>query len=217
MVYYHATKIVEAIKCEVVELADDSSPLSVSKSGIIYNLWSRFEALTVLVGRADNVFGPLVIICQGYLFSNICICVYLILQVIDKIQDMSFLFFLIYLISTPLIRLLFSLSFTTKLYVSSCGLSSTVALRFNKSLNYTDKEERKVLQYFLNRLNQIKLSAHPSSFYKIKPSIYLTKLSLIVTYTIILLQSNNKGAAGSYSKILEQDQDNSSLPSNIGN
>jgi len=135
---------------------------------------------------------------------------------IGIIQDLSFLFLLIYLISTPLLRLLFSLCFTTKLYVSSCELSSAVALRFNKSFNYIDKEERKVLHYFLNRLNQIKLAAHPSGFYKIKPSIYLTKLSLIVTYTIILLQSNNKVPAGSYSKNLEQDQNNSTLPSNIG-
>jgi len=38
--------------------------------------------------------------------------------------------------------------------------------------------------YFLNRLNQIKLATCPSDFYRIKPSIFLTMLSLIVTYIL---------------------------------
>ena len=57
-----------------------------------------------------------------------------------------------------------------------------------------DEAERQVVRDFLNRTNQVKLAACPSGFYKIKPAIFLTLLSLIVTYTIILLQTNNGGA-----------------------
>ena len=51
-------------------------PTTGKSDGDIYSLWSRFEALTVMVGRADKLFGSMVVLCQGYLFSNICGCVY---------------------------------------------------------------------------------------------------------------------------------------------
>ena len=40
-------------------------------------------------------------------------------------------------------------------------------------------------------LKQAKLAAQPSSFYRIKRSILLSILSLISTYTIILLQAKS--------------------------
>lgn len=62
---------------EVRELLNDLNT-SLSKSGIIYSLWSRFEALIVMVKRADDVFGPIVIMCQGYLLTSIFSCVFYI-------------------------------------------------------------------------------------------------------------------------------------------
>jgi len=187
LVYYHSAKIVEGFKFEVLcELAHEGS-----KSGIIYNLWSRFEALKVMVQRADRIFGPLVILCQGFLFFNICGFVYIYLEMAMKnmIQGLP-IYFWFYLIS-PLLRLLFTVCFTIQLECSSSELSSTVALYFNKRLHCFDDEERQMTLYFLNRLNQIKLAACPSGFYRIKPSIFLTMLSLILTYTILLLQTND--------------------------
>jgi len=51
--------------------------------------------------------------------------------------------------------------------------------------------KRQMVSSCLSGLNQITLTACPSGFYKIKPSICLTLLSLIVAYTIILLQTSN--------------------------
>ncbi len=106
-----------------------------------------------------------------------------------QLLPISFWFILISLT----LRLLFSMCFTIQLECSSSDLVSVVGFFFNKSLHSSGEEERKMTCYFFDRLNQIKLAACPSGFYKIKlpfPSIFLTMLSLIVTYTIILLQTN---------------------------
>ena len=61
LVYYHAAKIVEGMQWEVRELSNGLTT-SVSKCGTaIYSQWSRFEALTVMVKRADDAFGPVII------------------------------------------------------------------------------------------------------------------------------------------------------------
>ena len=97
-------------------------------------------------------------------------------------------------------RLIFTISFMSRLDGSTSELSSSLALYFNSNkLYYSDGEERQVVRDFLNRLNHIKLAACPSGFYTIKPAIFLTLLSLVVTYLIILLQSN-----GDYIKSLDQ-------------
>jgi len=195
MVYYHAARMVEGMKWEIGELGtNDSSPSNSNKSEIMYSLWSRFEALAEMVGRADKLFGAMVVLCQGNLFTMICCIVYFFMKTImdNSIKEFQIateaLLFCI-LIFQP-IRLLLSISLMSKLEGSSSELISTTALFFNKRLHFSDKEEQKVVRYFLNRLNQIKLTACPSGFYKIKPHIYLTMLSLIVTYTVILMQSN---------------------------
>ena len=196
IVYYHAARMVEGMKWEIRELGTNgSSPSNSIKSGIVYSIWSRFETLTVMVGRTDKLFGPMVILCQGYLFTIICGLVYILLEiimdgVIKEFQLATEAVLLCFIIFQP-IRLLISISLISKLDGSSSELISVTALFFNKRLYYSDKEEQKVVRHFLNRLNQVKLTACPCGFYKIKPHIYLTMLSLIVTYTVILLQSND--------------------------
>jgi len=84
LVYYHSAKIVEGIKFDILlEIASNNPPASPSdssKSGIIYSLWSRFEAITVMVRRADNIFGPLVILCHGYFFFTFVVSFTFILK-----------------------------------------------------------------------------------------------------------------------------------------
>ena len=60
MVYYHAARMVESMKWEIQELGtNDFSPSNSIKSEILYSLWSRFEALAVLLGRTDKLFGAI--------------------------------------------------------------------------------------------------------------------------------------------------------------
>lgn len=113
----------------------------------------------------------------------------------NKVNDDPIFHMLGMLVQQPL-RLIFTISFMGKLHRSSDELLSSVArLFFNSRHMYSlDEEERQIVRDFLNRMNQVKLAACPSGFYEIKPAIFLTILSLIVTYTAILLQTNNGSA-----------------------
>jgi len=194
-VYYHAAKIVESMKFEIQELTRTNNEPSQSQEESIYSVWSRLENLIVLKGRVDKLFGGMVIICHGMLFFNICCFVYSFLDVIkpastaDSSDELSVLLTCLFFYPS---RLVFNVWFMSKLHNSS-GQLLTVVSHF--SLNRTfiaDEKERQIVQSLLGRLNESKLAAYPSGFYQIKPSVVLTLLSLIVTYTIILLQTNIK-------------------------
>ena len=75
-VYYHAANMVEAITCEIREIAKNEGSSSVSNSGMVHSLRSRLETLIAMVDRANKLFGSMVILCQGILFFIICCGVY---------------------------------------------------------------------------------------------------------------------------------------------
>lgn len=192
LVYYHASKFVEALTWEVRELHNGgSSSSNVSKN--VYNLSSRLETLIVMLRRADQLFGGIVILSQGTLFFLICCTVYS-LFVLPSVNDMGILPKILECLILYPPRLLFTVSFMCKLHGSSDDLISEVAHFAHKREYIADKEERRIVGAFLSRLKQAKLSAHPARFYKMKPSVLLTLLSLIVTYTIILMQTNAGGS-----------------------
>ncbi len=161
----------------------------------VYNLRSRFETLTHMVERADRIFGAIIVICHGILFFCICATVYIILYTISNQSDGDFNSLPLYL--TCLFqypsRLLFSVCFMSKLNGSSAKFRSAVAYLSHRLERSSDKEERRIVRSFYGRLKDTKLAACPSGFYKVKPSVLLTLLSLVVSYTIILLQTNNNG------------------------
>jgi hypothetical protein len=53
-----------------------------------------------------------------------------------------------------------------------------------------DKEDHHVLRSFIKQLELDNLGASPSGLYKITSSILLNVATLIITYVIVLLQSN---------------------------
>jgi len=198
MVYYHAANVLEAMKSEVRELTKDPASPS-SKVNTIYSLWSGFETLTEMVRRADHLFGSVVVINQGILFSNICGVVYVLLrmlkmQSVDQPNQQVLISLFCFLFLYPA-RLLFTISFMSKLKVSSCELFSALSFYSNRREYNWDKEERKIVHSFLRRLYQTELAACPSGFYVVKTSVFLSMLSLIVTYSIILLQTTDDNTA----------------------
>jgi len=131
MVYYHAAKNLEALKWETQELINESS--SSDKSNSVYGLWFRFETLAAMVKRADNVFGSIVIINKGVLFFNICGVVYIVFKLMKappSNQESHLMNVLFYVLNNLLLyfcRLLFTISFMSKLSTTSDDLISTVA------------------------------------------------------------------------------------------
>ncbi len=165
---------------EVRELATNSYKTlsSLSQSEIMYSLWSRFEALKMMVGRADDLFGPLIILCQSYLFFNLCGYIYFLLKSMTDsvLEPRSNIVKPLFLLSPLLWRLIVTIS----LHRSCSELLSVLSYFSNQRANCSGKEERRMVSSCLSGLNQI------------KPSIFPTLLSLIVTYTIILLQTSDR-------------------------
>ena len=172
---------------------DDSNDISKG----LKLLWSRYENLRILLHRADNIFGPLVVMSHGLAFFIICTNVYSLLNMIknpEEIPSYPFLTLWIWLyLIINVSRLMIGLFVMSRIECSSRSLLSSVACLSLRRCLDSEKEERRVTKSFLSRLENNKLAAHPSGFYTITPSVGLTLLSLIVTYTIILLQTNNSG------------------------
>ena len=96
----------------------------------------------------------------------------------------------IVIFSAILIRITMSLWLTIRLHRSSDPLLSAILRKFNLSNHWTrmNGRERDLLRSLLRRLENNHLTAIPSGLYQITPPRFLTLLSLIITYTLILLQ-----------------------------
>ena len=191
MVYYHAAKAIRSMEIEIEAIADAQPSNSIKFEANIQRIWCNFESLRLMVNRADDLFGPLVIPQQGLAFFVICGSVFTLISSLSKApedatQGLSiFAFSLIFYPS----RLFFSIGFMTKVHSSSGQLLSTVARISANSWRSMGQDERGLLRSFLSRIQHVKLAAYPSGYYRITKSILLTMLSLIISYTIILLQS----------------------------
>jgi len=92
------------------------------------------------------------------------------------------------------IRILLNVFLIAKVGHSSGSLLTAVVNHSTHRSRASNIEERRVIKSFLGRLEHTTLGANPSGFYKVSPSVLLTLLSLIVSYTIILLQSGSNDA-----------------------
>ena len=189
-VYYYAAKHVEALEIEI-------KATKASDSNSIQFIWFRFEVLRKLVQRIDKLFGPMIICNHGMAFYTLCCFVYYLLTLIRKLEDTEksgadslpwqvVIFFLM----VYNFRLLFSVRMISNVQKYADKLLTTVSNLWVSQCNSATKEQSRVIKAFLARLQFVQLSACPGGLYSLTPSVLLTLLSLIVSYTIILLQSN---------------------------
>ncbi len=189
-VYYHAAKNIEAIEKEVRLLLMNDRFERLTRIKLI---WFRFEEWRRLIRRADQLFGAIIILNHGTSFFLICCDVCSVLNYV-KIQvgnDNGSIenqegFGQILFILANILRLAFSIFMMAKIRDS---LSTTLIHIFNFQYHSAGKEERHMMKSFINRLQFGGLVASPAGFYSITPSILLTMLSLIVTYSVIMLQT----------------------------
>jgi len=195
LVYYHISKMINAMEVELKSVMPRQFNVDerIIKYKSIQLIWSRFENLRVLLTRADSLFGPILVLYHGVTFFVLCSTVFSMLVMVRKPDEREY--FSVYIMSllyTPA-RLLFSFVMISKVHEAADSLKSTVAClstRVERPVSVSSSSRDCVIQCFLNRLQYTKLTASPSDLYKIKPSILLTLLGLIVSYTIILLESN---------------------------
>jgi len=192
-VYYHAAKNIEAIEKEVRLLLMNDRFERLTRIKLI---WFRFEEWRRLIRRADQLFGAIIILNHGTSFFLICCDVCSVLNYV-KIQvgnDNGSIenqegFGQILFILANILRLAFSIFMMAKIPKECDSLSTTLIHISNFQYHSAGKEERHMMKSFINRLQFGGLVASPAGFYSITPSILLTMLSLIVTYSVIMLQT----------------------------
>jgi len=209
LVYYNAAKHVEALERDIQIINQEtrtniggfpSTILSHDELSLkIKAIWFRFEDLRMLIQRADQLLGPIVILNHGTSFFLICCEVFSLFNCMKSrgayalsidsgekpaVPVVALILFLI----ANLLRLFFSIFPIAKIH-KNCDLFVTAIARLSASICCSlNKQERRLTKSFLDRVQFAGLVACPAGFYTITPSVLLTLLSLIITYTIILLQ-----------------------------
>jgi len=206
IIYYHGSKLIQVMKFDIDYMISTTASITNDDAHKNINLelktvWARFENLRILLHRADGLFGSLMILSHGDAFFIVCTTFYSLLNVVmrpDIIysdgyvgEDPYWKFGVFFCFFFHLLRIVIGVFLISKVSQSSSQLRSTVACLMLRRCSLSDKEERRIIKSFMNRLENNQVSACTAGFYNITPSVLLTLLSLIVSYTIILLQSNN--------------------------
>jgi len=168
-------------------LKTESNKFSTDLVDHIQSCWSRFVAIRRGIRRTDQLFGPLIIFNHGTLFFAICGTFYDLFRVLitEQFVPPIMLFSQIMLIS----RLLFGITLMMSVFTFANQLQATVAEILSTHWKSLKKSEHRILSPFMSELQSCQLAASPSSLYCIKPSIFLSMLSLVVTYTIVLIST----------------------------
>jgi len=195
LVYYNISKMINAIEVELESLFlrrfNREGTVAIKYEAIQF-IRSRFENLRVLLTRTDHLFGPILLLNHGIIFVVLCSTVFSLLNMVRQPHEREYLpiFVMTFLLAPS--RLLFSFVMISKVHKAAGSLLSTVACISARPWRPVPIPFSSdcVIQSFMHRLQNTKLAATPSDLYEIRPSILLTLLGLIVSYTIILLQSN---------------------------
>lgn len=156
---------------------------------IFLQIWSKYNLLRQLVKKVDRLFGWMSLLDYGVKFFMICLMSYTILlnsrysPLIDII--IAFIIMLGYLM-----RLFCCVALKSELHQSREKLISLMAAYLNTHWLDICKEERQVFSAFQAQVNRDQLAASPKGIFVVNPALLLTMLSLIVSYLIVLLQSN---------------------------
>lgn len=143
-----------------------------------------YDFISTAVSHVDSLFGLIIVLNCGFNFILTCILTSLTLKdpkrLLLHLPNLSFYF----------LRIVWPIILTSKVYTEAGRLRNAVLSSHTKLSSTLLPSERRCLKTFLMQLQDKQLAACPLNLYNITPSILLTMLSLVVTYTVILMQSN---------------------------
>ncbi len=156
---------------------------------IFLQIWSKYNLLRQLVKKVDRLFGWMSLLDYGVKFFMICLMSYTILHNYrySPLIDIIIAFFIML---GYLMRLFCCVALKSELHQSREKLISLMAAYLNTHWLDMSKEERQVFSAFQGQVNRDQLAASPKGIFVVNPGLLLTMLSLIVSYLIVLLQSN---------------------------
>lgn len=181
--FYHAGK---ALRSLADEFEQNSSQINPASSVGFQQIRLRYERVDNLVGRANRLFGWLIVTNHSVLFFMVCTLLYILLSTFrqpDHVTWISYFFGMMAFV----VPLLVSTLMAAHLHISAGRLRLVVSIALNREI--LDPEESVRATHFLSRMKESPLAARPLNLYDMKPSTLLTITSLTITYVIVLLQT----------------------------
>ena len=206
--FYHAGCVVEDLEREVeyvseviysstlnikqLATATDSVPiissiaLQFQSIGPFSRIWEKYETILLMVNRANKLFGTSILFGYSAVFIYCSISCFMSIKLFTVSPALAIGFLTVFLCATS--RMLLMNRLMSHLLLSCQQLKSTTAATLGRKWHLLPEEDRLVLTSFHARLDNQELSANPFDLYTVNPSNLMSILSLIVTYTIVLLQ-----------------------------
>ena len=186
--FYHAGQMLRSLSLEVEEhFLRLSNDLPCKAHPSYHDIRAKYETLSQLTERANRLFGWINIVNYGVLLAVICSESYI---VVSNIRSSNlFTYYHFFVMTIYVMRLLTSFLIASQLETASekFRLAVSILLAGEAKLG---QEECKKWELFLNRLREGALIGRPLDLFEMSPSLVLTIVNLIITYVIVLLQSN---------------------------
>jgi hypothetical protein len=161
--------------------------------GYVHLIWKKYDNIDRMVNRANSLFGTFWVCSQGVILFMITALLYSVFYYLDdalKMQSIDqILPYLLNFIGLTF-RLISSTLISSHLHQRTIQFRGTLNRLLNQHWYQLRKPDRELLRSFLSRLSTDHLVASPLDLYNITPSILLRVLGLVVSYVIVLLQSN---------------------------
>ena len=174
------SSIVSAINCDGNDRFRQGRPFR--------RIWQRYETVVGWVNRGNQLFGALILWSQLISFISVIVSIYLSFKsfslppmygLISAAMSMRTCF-----------RLVLANQLVSHLYLSRGNLQSAIDSFLSDNWYRLPDEDRHFLVSFQARLHREDLAACPLNLFTVNPTNLLTMLSLIVTYMVVIFQTD---------------------------
>ena len=175
--FYHAGLAVENL--------NDDWQLQLQDKRLIGSVWNKYQVILRLVDRANQLFGPIIVVYDFYTFVLICIDAYQLFLCL-KYQRA-------WLLVLVIVFYCFWIGLTTwlmsQVYRSCDKFKRSVTDLLSEKWYQLDQQDRDVLVMFVSRLDEQEMAVCPLNLYTVNQTNVFSAVSLIISYVIVLNQS----------------------------
>ena len=200
--FFHAGCAIEDLERELIQVSEVAYHRAAVKSSRIalisnrnvllengrpfHRIWAKYETICLWVSRANELFGTLMLFGYSAVFIYCSVSSYMAIKVYSTSPYLVLGFLALNIGGT--LRAFLMNQMMSHLITSCHKLKTAIAHILSNKWNLIPEEDLLILVTFQKRLNEDQLNAAPFNLYSVNPSNLLNMLSLMVTYTIVLLE-----------------------------
>ena len=151
-------------------------------------IWQRYETVAHWVNRGNELFGSLILASQFVSFIGTIVCIYMSFKRLKTLPVLAVTWLVICVVFA--FRIVLANRLMSHLCLSQAKLKSAIAGLLSADWYLLPDEDRQLLVSFLARLDNEDLAPCPMNLFTVNPTNLLTMLSLIVTYMVVIFQSD---------------------------